>query len=141
MTMTDDEIKAVLDKFSDSEKNVHIPCGADDRVPEYQCIASMAHRAGLGMQEFIKVMGYNQVTHSKPGAKRKSFETCKPLLEECRIAENSNEVYLPVRSDIYKYLQRYAKEHNVTIDSLVEKLGYKRLTRKEMHGKTAEWTV
>lgn len=120
-----DRVKEILEKHSDGNKNVHIPIDS----PDYAYIVTLVNRKNISRAELAESFGYKLSNKRKSRLAERGADFYRPQIEQCRISKDSNEVYVRYRTNLYENLRHYARYHNITIEQLLEGMGYKRVRR------------
>jgi len=80
------------------------------------------------ISNFAKKLGVYgfKTTQSKSN---KALNRYKEILEKYKVDPASNVVYIPINNNDYILLYKYAARRDMTIDELIEQLGYKRMKK------------
>lgn len=118
---SDEEITGILQKYIVEDKNVYFPCASED----YRRILNRASRNNMEINDYINFFGFNRIDSRLDENYINKVDEIKTNLHS--IANYKKEVCIPSESNLYNKLYSFCMRRDMSIDELVEELGFIRV--------------
>jgi hypothetical protein len=125
-TVTDDKIVEILHQYSDDNGVVYFPSRGPNKPQEFQSIASRASRENMALDEFFEFFGFFKEDNRSKTTYSLKIEEFKQEISKHLIGDG-DKVYIKTDSLLYRKLYPFAKRRNLTIDGLLNDLGFERV--------------
>jgi|LSQX01.3.fsa_nt_gb hypothetical protein len=126
-TVTDDKIVEILQQYSNDQGVVYFPSRGPDKRQEYHSIANRASRENMSLDVFFEFFGFFKDDDRLKTTYSLKMEEFKEEISEHLIDDDGDKVFIKTDSPLYKKLYPFAKRRNLTIDGLLNNLGFKRV--------------
>jgi predicted HNH restriction endonuclease len=128
---TDSEILEIIQRnvYDIENKYVHVPTLNDNKSDYLKLRRAVKHRKLSSIFELVNQFGY--IYKPKPRANRDILSEYTEIIKQFYIVED-NKVYLKT-DELFTYrINSYAYKRNMSIDKLLNELGFARITREEL---------
>ncbi|WP_166689399.1 hypothetical protein [Bacillus albus] len=122
-TFSDKEIEDIIKLYVIKENYVYLPHNAE----HYYRFTNRAHRANMSLDEFFEFFGYIKVDSRLNSSYDSKMEGYKLEIRRYLIEGSDQKVLLKSDSNLYRKLYSFAKRRGITLEELLQDLGFERV--------------
>ena len=121
-SISNEKILEKIQKYADKDNNIHLNSADED----YFFFTSRASRTHRNIYQFFELYGYHYKRGHDVGD---TYEKHRQIIDR-RYKVDANRIYISSYDLYYGTLSSFAKKNNLSVDELINSLGFERITRK-----------